>query len=196
MPTMAPSGGSRRRDRPDGRAGDVGAAPDDPGWHAGPLLRRRSVRARPHAHRDSERKALTRPRRSPSRRTERSSSPAPPMPNNNSDFALARYLPNGGLDTSFEEQHSEPSRVITDARAEGHDEVHAIALQPDGKIVVAGFSSAPNGEANFALVGPTPMAAWTRASATTRWSQAGSSPIFAAAASTRRIPSLSRRTAS
>jgi uncharacterized delta-60 repeat protein len=51
------------------------------------------------------------------------------------DFALARYLTNGTLDTSFGTQ----GKVTTDfgTRLNG-DAIHGIVLQPDGKIVAAG----------------------------------------------------------
>src|SRR5439155_996244 len=51
-------------------------------------------------------------------------------------FALARYNPGGTLDTSF----GTGGRVLTDFG--GDDEAAALALQADGKIVVAGFSDA------------------------------------------------------
>src|SRR5207245_943210 len=50
------------------------------------------------------------------------------------DFALARYNPDGSLDPSF----GSGGRVLTDFG--GYDEASALALQSDGKIVVAGFS--------------------------------------------------------
>jgi len=52
-----------------------------------------------------------------------------------SDFALARYNPDGTLDTTF----STDGKVTTDF-AGGHDEANAMALQPNGKIVAAGFA--------------------------------------------------------
>lgn len=60
------------------------------------------------------------------------------------DFALARYYPDGALDRSF----GSGGKVTTDFGA--YDYAVAVALQPDGKIVVAGTSS---GEAEpvFAL---------------------------------------------
>src|SRR5438876_1187397 len=61
------------------------------------------------------------------------------------DFALARYNPDGGLDLSF----GSGGRVLTDFG--GDDEAAALALQADGKIVVAGFSDA-GGFALAALV--------------------------------------------
>lgn len=61
------------------------------------------------------------------------------------DFALARYDADGDLDPSF----GTGGRVLTDMGSQGRDEeVKAVALQPDGKIVVAGltgrFSLPPN----------------------------------------------------
>jgi uncharacterized delta-60 repeat protein len=52
------------------------------------------------------------------------------------DFALARYLPNGTLDPSF----GSDGTVHTDFGSDTLDEAYALALQPDGKIVVAGYS--------------------------------------------------------
>jgi uncharacterized delta-60 repeat protein len=51
------------------------------------------------------------------------------------DFSLARYNPDGSLDTSFDSD----GKLTTDFG--GHDEAHALALQPDGKIVVVGQGS-------------------------------------------------------
>jgi uncharacterized delta-60 repeat protein len=48
------------------------------------------------------------------------------------DFALARYLPNGAPDTTF----GGDGKVRTDFASD--DTVRALALQPDGKILVAG----------------------------------------------------------
>ena len=53
---------------------------------------------------------------------------------NNVDFCLARYHPNGALDTSFDSD----GKVITPIGSSG-DSAQAIALQPDGKIVIAGY---------------------------------------------------------
>ena len=63
------------------------------------------------------------------------------------DFALARYNSSGSLDTSF----GGDGRVTTSLTAE-IDFATAVAIQPDGKIVVAGFvgqsgSFPPNGTA-------------------------------------------------
>lgn len=59
------------------------------------------------------------------------------------NFALARYNPDGSLDSSF----SDDGREITDF-GERHD-AEAVAIQADGKIVVAGTSDSDDG--NFAL---------------------------------------------
>src|SRR5207249_3267166 len=58
-------------------------------------------------------------------------------------FALARYNPDGSLDPSFR-----GGRVVTSFA--DRDEASALALQSDGKIVVAGFSDA-GGRQDFAL---------------------------------------------
>jgi len=54
----------------------------------------------------------------------------------NNDFAVARYNPDGSLDTSFDTD----GKVITDFIG-GEDSGNAVALQTDGKIVVAGGGS-------------------------------------------------------
>ncbi len=51
------------------------------------------------------------------------------------DFALARYNTNGTLDSSF----GTGGKVITPFGTQG-DSASAVAIQPDGKIVLAGFS--------------------------------------------------------
>ncbi|MBL8309488.1 MAG: hypothetical protein JNL19_03600 [Burkholderiales bacterium] len=52
------------------------------------------------------------------------------------DFCLARYLPNGSLDTSF----STDGLVTATLSSTGtmHDRARAMAIQPDGKIIVGG----------------------------------------------------------
>jgi uncharacterized delta-60 repeat protein len=55
------------------------------------------------------------------------------------DFALARYMPDGSLDTSFDGD----GKLTTDL---GGGVAYSVALQPDGKIVAAG-----GGAAGFAL---------------------------------------------
>ena len=54
------------------------------------------------------------------------------------DFALARYTAAGTLDASF----GSGGTVLTDFGA-SDDEANALALQADGKIILAGFVSAP-----------------------------------------------------
>jgi uncharacterized delta-60 repeat protein len=62
-----------------------------------------------------------------------------------SDFALARYNPDGTLDMSF----GTDGKVVTDF-AGSRDTATGVAIQPDGKIVAAGRSQ--NGtETDFAL---------------------------------------------
>jgi uncharacterized delta-60 repeat protein len=65
-------------------------------------------------------------------------------PTGGSDFALMRFNSNGSLDTSF----NSVGYVTTNIA--GYDSANAIAVQPDGKIVLAGVSN--TGAANFALV--------------------------------------------
>jgi uncharacterized delta-60 repeat protein len=62
------------------------------------------------------------------------------------DFALARYNSDGTLDSSF----GTGGRVITDF-ARGADLADAMALQPDGKIVVAGITFTPSRLGDMAL---------------------------------------------
>ena len=60
------------------------------------------------------------------------------------DFALARYNPDGTLDTTFD-----GDGVLTTDFASGDDHARAVRVQADGKIVVAG--NAYSGSYNFAL---------------------------------------------
>jgi uncharacterized delta-60 repeat protein len=53
----------------------------------------------------------------------------------NYDFALARYNPDGSLDTGFN-----GTGKVTTAIGSGDDDAYALALQPDGKLVAAGIS--------------------------------------------------------
>src|SRR5262249_35006898 len=50
------------------------------------------------------------------------------------DFALIRYQPDGSLDPGF----GQGGKVTTDI--EGNDVAEGLALQPDGRILVAGYS--------------------------------------------------------
>ncbi len=55
------------------------------------------------------------------------------------DMRMSRYNSNGSLDTSF----GSGGHVTIVADGNGLDETHAIAVQPDGKILVAGETSLP-----------------------------------------------------
>jgi uncharacterized delta-60 repeat protein len=63
------------------------------------------------------------------------------------DFAVARYLPNGAPDLTF----SGDGKVITSVSSTIQDGAHAVSIQQDGKIVAAGFVSIGSYE-QFALV--------------------------------------------
>ena len=64
------------------------------------------------------------------------------------DFAVIRSNPNGTLDTSF----GGTGEVITSLTAYG-DDAHAVAIQPNGKIIVGGLATiTSSGESVFALV--------------------------------------------
>jgi uncharacterized delta-60 repeat protein len=64
----------------------------------------------------------------------------------NYDFALARYHRNGTLDTSFGS-----GGKVTTAIGSSHDSGSALVLQPDGKLVVAGYASTSSSTSAFAL---------------------------------------------
>jgi uncharacterized delta-60 repeat protein len=74
-----------------------------------------------------------------------SSLAGPPFQFSHFDFALARYNPNGSLDSTFDGD----GRVLTDFGAT--DVVAAVAIQADGKIVAVGRSFAGPNPDNFAL---------------------------------------------
>ncbi len=68
--------------------------------------------------------------------------------NGNVDFSLARYNPNGGLDTNF----GQSGILFTDLN-NSTDTANAVAMQADGKIVVAGAAhNSTGGTTNFAVV--------------------------------------------
>ena len=69
------------------------------------------------------------------------------------DFALARYNPNGSLDTTF----SGDGKQTTDFG--GIDSAEAVAIQSDGRIVAAGWSN-HSGDFDFALARFTPSGAF------------------------------------
>jgi uncharacterized delta-60 repeat protein len=62
------------------------------------------------------------------------------------EFSLVRYNSNGSLDTSFNFN----GKVLTDISG-SHDNVNAIAIQPDGKIIAAGQSLTTNNNWLFSL---------------------------------------------
>ena len=64
------------------------------------------------------------------------------------DFAAVRYLSNGTLDTTF----GVAGKVHTDFGDQNFDRARSAALQPDGRIVAAGFAISQNGGIqNFAV---------------------------------------------
>src|SRR5436305_10735635 len=64
------------------------------------------------------------------------------------DFAAARYLANGTLDSTF----GTGGKVSTDFGDHNFDQARSAALQSDGRIVAAGFAISQNGlSQNFAL---------------------------------------------
>ncbi|HYE16313.1 MAG TPA: hypothetical protein VD968_17880 [Pyrinomonadaceae bacterium] len=60
------------------------------------------------------------------------------------DFTLARYNPNGTLDTAFG-----GDGIVTTDFFNSFDYARALAIQPDGKIVVAGYADLPSSECCF-----------------------------------------------
>ncbi len=67
------------------------------------------------------------------------------------DFAVARFNPDGSLDNTF----GNGGWVTTDfphGGSKAKNEARAVAVQSDGKIVVAGFTSGSGGNQDFALV--------------------------------------------
>ena len=67
---------------------------------------------------------------------------------NKEDFSLVRYNPNGSLDTTF----GSSGKVFTNFIGEGYkDYASCIAIQNDGKIVMAGSTQYNYGTPDFAL---------------------------------------------
>ena len=62
------------------------------------------------------------------------------------NFALVRYNYDGSLDTSF----GTNGKVVTDFYGQ-QDGIHALAVQPDGRILAAGFNFQGNERRNFAI---------------------------------------------
>jgi uncharacterized delta-60 repeat protein len=65
------------------------------------------------------------------------------------DFALARYNPDGSLDTTFDGDGK-----VTTPIGSGDDRAYALALQGDGKLVVAGSSHGANDDFALARYNP------------------------------------------
>jgi uncharacterized delta-60 repeat protein len=65
-------------------------------------------------------------------------------------FAVARYNADGTLDPTFDPNGSQPGVVTTSFFGQG-DQALAMALQPDGAIVVAGTATQANGDASFGV---------------------------------------------
>ena len=63
------------------------------------------------------------------------------------DFAAVRYLSNGTIDTTF----GVAGKVSTDFKGGGFDRARSAALQPDGRIVAAGFETHSGGLQNFGV---------------------------------------------
>ena len=64
------------------------------------------------------------------------------------DFGIVRYNPDGSLDNSFD-----LDGMVTTPIGSGYDEAYSVAIQPDGKILVAGISWSGNPSFDdFALV--------------------------------------------
>jgi len=65
----------------------------------------------------------------------------------NNDFAVVRYNSNGSLDTTFN-----GTGIVTTDISSGFDRAHAIAIQPNRKIVVAGVSNYSMSTGDFTIV--------------------------------------------
>jgi uncharacterized delta-60 repeat protein len=61
----------------------------------------------------------------------------------NKDFAIARYNDDGTLDNSFGRKGKVLTNLVGKGQSTSGDAAHAIALRPDGRIVLAGSSNLP-----------------------------------------------------
>jgi uncharacterized delta-60 repeat protein len=69
-----------------------------------------------------------------------------------SNFALARYSPNGSLDTTFSGDGKQTTNVgVVDSDSGSDGGAAGVALQGDGKIVLAGLGRGPSQTEDFAL---------------------------------------------
>lgn len=64
------------------------------------------------------------------------------------DFAVARFEKNGILDTDFGQNGIVYTKYVSTSNEEGR----SVAIQPDGKIVVGGYTNYGNSNHNFALI--------------------------------------------
>jgi uncharacterized delta-60 repeat protein len=69
-------------------------------------------------------------------------------PTTGDDFVVARYNANGSLDTTFDGD----GILTTDILTNREDRASSIALQSDGRIIIAGYTSDPSFKDNFAVV--------------------------------------------
>jgi uncharacterized delta-60 repeat protein len=76
------------------------------------------------------------------------------------DFAVTRLLPGGGVDKSFS---GDGRRIFGFANGAGDDIANGVAIQPDGKIVVAGVTyDGGTGEQDFAVARLNPKGSLDR----------------------------------
>ena len=71
------------------------------------------------------------------------------------DFAMVRFNPDGTLDTGFDGDSGTGNGVVVTAIGSSADQAYSVALQSDGKILLAGSTAVFNGTAdenNFAIV--------------------------------------------
>ncbi len=78
-------------------------------------------------------------------------------PNSKMDFAIARLLPDGTLDSDFDGDGK--TTVSFDLGGDLEDSATAVALNPDGAIVVAGLVDGPAGDRDFGLARLDPSGA-------------------------------------
>lgn len=69
--------------------------------------------------------------------------------NSKMDFAIARINSDGTLDSTFDGDGK--TTVAYDLGGDWEDRVYAVALNPDGKIVVGGHVDGPNGDRDFGI---------------------------------------------
>jgi uncharacterized delta-60 repeat protein len=72
-------------------------------------------------------------------------------PSTPDDYLIVRYLANGALDPAFHDEENLPGRV-SEPIFEHNDTALSVAIQPDGKIVVAGYSNSLTSSAGLATI--------------------------------------------